>query len=299
MTHYRSNVRDIEFNLFEVLDRESILGQEPYADLDRETVSAILAEADHLARTKLADTFAIGEHEPPVFDPQDPHGDAAGGVQGLVQGADGLGRLGAGAAGRAGRAGDPALGAVGGQRAQLRRQSGGLPLQRGPEVRLGAVGVRHRAGQEDRPAHDRPRLERDDDADRAGCRLRRRRRADQGDAAARRDLAPRGRQALHHRRRARPEREHRAPGAGPAGGRRGSRRSGHQGPQPVHRAEASLRPGDRRADRRTQRGVRHQPRAQDGDQGFRHLRDDLRRTAPRRSVGCSARCTTASPRCSR
>ena len=70
MTHYRSNVRDIEFNLFEVLDRESILGREPYADLDRETVSAILAEADHLARTKLAETFAIGEHEPPVFDPQ-------------------------------------------------------------------------------------------------------------------------------------------------------------------------------------------------------------------------------------
>ena len=70
MTHYRSNVRDIEFNLFEVLDRESILGREPYADLDRETVSAILAEADHLARTKLAETFAIGEHEPPVFDPR-------------------------------------------------------------------------------------------------------------------------------------------------------------------------------------------------------------------------------------
>ena len=47
MSHYRSNVRDIEFNLFEVLDRESILGREPYADLDRATVSAILAQADH------------------------------------------------------------------------------------------------------------------------------------------------------------------------------------------------------------------------------------------------------------
>ena len=70
MTHYRSNVRDIEFNLFEVLDRESILGREPYADLDRETVSAILAETDHLARTKLAESFDIGEHEPPVFDPR-------------------------------------------------------------------------------------------------------------------------------------------------------------------------------------------------------------------------------------
>jgi alkylation response protein AidB-like acyl-CoA dehydrogenase len=70
VTHYRSNVRDIEFNLFEVLDRESILGTPPYADLDRETVSAILAEADHLARTKLAETFDIGEHQPPVFDPE-------------------------------------------------------------------------------------------------------------------------------------------------------------------------------------------------------------------------------------
>ncbi|HEV2927252.1 MAG TPA: acyl-CoA dehydrogenase family protein, partial [Propionibacteriaceae bacterium] len=70
MSHYRSNVRDIEFNLFEVLDRQSILGIAPYADLDRETVSAILAQADHLARTKLAETFDIGEHEPPVFDPK-------------------------------------------------------------------------------------------------------------------------------------------------------------------------------------------------------------------------------------
>ena len=49
MSHYKSNVRDIEFNLFEVLGREEILGTEPYADLDRETVSAILAEVDHLA----------------------------------------------------------------------------------------------------------------------------------------------------------------------------------------------------------------------------------------------------------
>ena len=48
MSHYKSNVRDIEFNLFEVLGREEILGTEPYADLDRETVSAILAEADRL-----------------------------------------------------------------------------------------------------------------------------------------------------------------------------------------------------------------------------------------------------------
>jgi alkylation response protein AidB-like acyl-CoA dehydrogenase len=69
MSHYKSNVRDIEFNLFEVLGREEILGIEPYAELDRETVSAILAEADHLAKTKLAESFADGDSDLPVFDP--------------------------------------------------------------------------------------------------------------------------------------------------------------------------------------------------------------------------------------
>jgi alkylation response protein AidB-like acyl-CoA dehydrogenase len=70
MSHYKSNVRDIEFNLFEVLGREEILGTEPYGDLDRATVSAILAEVDHLARTRLAESFADGDGNLPVFDPQ-------------------------------------------------------------------------------------------------------------------------------------------------------------------------------------------------------------------------------------
>jgi alkylation response protein AidB-like acyl-CoA dehydrogenase len=68
MSHYKSNVRDIEFNLFEVLGREEILGSKPYTDLDRETVSALLAGADHLARTKLAASFA--DQDLPVFDPK-------------------------------------------------------------------------------------------------------------------------------------------------------------------------------------------------------------------------------------
>ena len=73
------------------------------------------------------------------------------------------------------------------------------------------------------------------------------------DPAARRQLAPRGREALHHLRRARPHREHRPPGAGPP---RGARQSGHQGSVAVRGAEVPLRPGDRRA-RRAQRRVRH------------------------------------------
>ena len=70
MSHYQSNVRDIEFNLFEVLRRQDILGTGPYADLDQETVSAILAETAHLARTKLAESFVVGDQDPPVFDAQ-------------------------------------------------------------------------------------------------------------------------------------------------------------------------------------------------------------------------------------
>ncbi|WP_375430020.1 acyl-CoA dehydrogenase [uncultured Friedmanniella sp.] len=70
MSHYRSNLRDIRFNLFEVLERGTILGHGPYEDLDAETVDAILTEVDHLARTKLAASFVEADREPPVFDPQ-------------------------------------------------------------------------------------------------------------------------------------------------------------------------------------------------------------------------------------
>lgn len=70
MSHYKSNVRDIEFNLFEVLGREEILGSAPYADLDRETVSAILAEVDHIAKTRLAESFSDTDGNLPVYDPK-------------------------------------------------------------------------------------------------------------------------------------------------------------------------------------------------------------------------------------
>jgi len=69
MSHYRSNLRDIRFNLFEVLGRDEILGQGPYEELDVETVDAILGEIDHLARTKLSASFAEADANPPVFDP--------------------------------------------------------------------------------------------------------------------------------------------------------------------------------------------------------------------------------------
>ncbi len=38
MGHYKANLRDIEFNLFEVLGRQDVLGTAPYDELDVETV---------------------------------------------------------------------------------------------------------------------------------------------------------------------------------------------------------------------------------------------------------------------
>jgi len=69
MGHYKSNLRDIEFNLFEVLRRQDLLGAEPYPDLDEETARGILAEVNRLATGPLAESFAEADRNPPVFDP--------------------------------------------------------------------------------------------------------------------------------------------------------------------------------------------------------------------------------------
>jgi alkylation response protein AidB-like acyl-CoA dehydrogenase len=69
MSHYKSNLRDIEFNLFEVLRRQDLLGQPPYPELDEETVRGILGELERLATGPLAESFADADRNPPVFDP--------------------------------------------------------------------------------------------------------------------------------------------------------------------------------------------------------------------------------------
>ncbi len=78
-------------------------------------------------------------------------------------------------------------------------------------------------------------------------------------------------QDLHHRRRARLHRQHRAPGAG-APARRACRQQGHLA---VHRAQGAG--GRGRLAGRAQRGALRQPRAQDGHPRFGHLRAELRR----------------------
>ena len=81
MSHYKSNLRDIEFNLLEVLGRGEVLGQGPYADMDVDTAREVLAEIDRLAKHELAESFADADRNPPVFDPDDARGPDARGVQ--------------------------------------------------------------------------------------------------------------------------------------------------------------------------------------------------------------------------
>ncbi len=69
MGHFKSNLRDIEFNLFEVLDRQELLGAEPFADVDAETARGILEEVTRLAEGPVAESFADADRNPPVFDP--------------------------------------------------------------------------------------------------------------------------------------------------------------------------------------------------------------------------------------
>lgn len=49
MSHYKSNVRDQAFNLFEVLGVDKALGQGEYSDLDVDTANEMLNEMSRLA----------------------------------------------------------------------------------------------------------------------------------------------------------------------------------------------------------------------------------------------------------
>jgi alkylation response protein AidB-like acyl-CoA dehydrogenase len=69
MGHFKSNLRDIEFNLFEVLNRQDLLGAEPFGEVDEETARGILDEVNRLAIGPVAESYADADRNPPVFDP--------------------------------------------------------------------------------------------------------------------------------------------------------------------------------------------------------------------------------------
>ena len=69
MSHYKSNLRDVEFNLFEVLGRQELLGGGPFDEVDADTARDMLAEVNRLAVGPVAESFTDADRNPPVFDP--------------------------------------------------------------------------------------------------------------------------------------------------------------------------------------------------------------------------------------
>jgi alkylation response protein AidB-like acyl-CoA dehydrogenase len=69
VSHYKTNLRDIEFNLFEVLGRDEVLGTGPFGEIDGESAREILREVERLSREDLATSYEDSDRNPPVFDP--------------------------------------------------------------------------------------------------------------------------------------------------------------------------------------------------------------------------------------
>ena len=70
MSHYRSNVRDLEFNLFEVLGAGDVMGVGPFAEMDAETARGVLEELEKVASGPIAASFVDADRNPPVYDPK-------------------------------------------------------------------------------------------------------------------------------------------------------------------------------------------------------------------------------------
>ncbi len=69
MGHYKSNVRDLEFNLFEVFNVQERLGSGRFELADEDTARGVLAELNNLATGPLGESFAEGDRVGTTFDP--------------------------------------------------------------------------------------------------------------------------------------------------------------------------------------------------------------------------------------
>ncbi len=70
MGHYKSNLRDIEFNMFEVFGRQDVLGHGPYEEVDADTAREMLKEVARLSENELAASFVEGDRTPPAWNPE-------------------------------------------------------------------------------------------------------------------------------------------------------------------------------------------------------------------------------------
>jgi hypothetical protein len=70
MSHYKANVRGLEFNLFEVLDLGTLLDRGVYGDLDCKTAKAILNEVAQFSKEVVAESFVEADRDPVQFIPE-------------------------------------------------------------------------------------------------------------------------------------------------------------------------------------------------------------------------------------
>ncbi|MEO8815244.1 MAG: acyl-CoA dehydrogenase [Mycobacterium sp.] len=70
MGHYKSNVRDQVFNLFEVFGVDRVFGEGDYSDLDVDTVREMLNEMVRLAEGPIGESFVDADRHPVEFHPE-------------------------------------------------------------------------------------------------------------------------------------------------------------------------------------------------------------------------------------
>ncbi len=64
MSHYKSNLRDLEFNLFEYNKTQQFMGRGPFTQMDESSAREILREVEKLATGAIAESFEEGDHTP-------------------------------------------------------------------------------------------------------------------------------------------------------------------------------------------------------------------------------------------
>ncbi len=68
MSHYKTNLRDIKFNLFEAYRTQDYMGDDPFADMDEDTARHMLDEIDRFAVEEFAASFVDADRNAPVLE---------------------------------------------------------------------------------------------------------------------------------------------------------------------------------------------------------------------------------------
>jgi alkylation response protein AidB-like acyl-CoA dehydrogenase len=70
VSHYKPPVRDLQFNLLEVLPWHRVTEAPAYSDLDPENLRELIAEVSRLSENVVAESFVESDRHPPTFDPE-------------------------------------------------------------------------------------------------------------------------------------------------------------------------------------------------------------------------------------